>query len=354
MRIGMCGLNALYWPVTAGNYLFGKPGVEFVAAATLGISETVIQDSLGQLPAAYADRYHLCLYEQAEEMIEREKLDTIILISPHSQHADWVERLAPLGVDMYIPKTFATTRGDAERIAAAEKRNGIRIAVGPSARFLPQMEAVRQALDAGLIGEPFSLRICHHHGTIDGFHRNDWYRDPKEGGPELSLGWYGIDLAMHLMRDDVKGVYARYGNYTTPDSPFMDCGRIVMEMERGGTAAFDMYFCNRMSYPAWQLEIVGPKGVISIHRTGEDPSKAVVSFDGAAGYTVLPVPQAAPHWEMFWVDELVQSQELSLSAEYARRVTLVSLAARESACTGGMLSLPVKENDLHPATNRIS
>ena len=55
-----------------------------------------------------------------------------------------------------------------------------------------------------------------------------------EGGPELSLGWYGIDSAFHLMEDKVKTVYAQYGNFTSPDSPFMDCGRIEMRMAQGG------------------------------------------------------------------------------------------------------------------------
>jgi predicted dehydrogenase len=339
MRIGIAGLNALYWPVAAGNYLSKKNDVQFLAAATLGENEMTIEESLGLSPAKYADQYGLKLYDQAEEMVEREKLDTLILVARHSQHADWVERLAKHGANIYIPKTFTTTAEDATRIVEAEKRTGIRVAVGPSARFLPQLAAVKRALDEGLIGEPFSLRICHHHGTIDVFHPHDWYRDPQEGGPELSLGWYGIDLALHFFGDTVKSVYARYGNFTSPDSPFMDCGRIIMEMKRSGVASFDMYFCNRMNYPSWQLEIVGPKGVISIHRAEETSTRTVVSLDSPGGSHELPVPQDSPHWEMFWVDELAQGRALSLTAEYARMVTLISLAARESAQKGKAVTL---------------
>jgi predicted dehydrogenase len=339
MRIGIAGLNGLYWPVAMGNVLASKPGVQFLAAATLGENEADIKANLGLSPAEYAVKYKLKLYDQAEDMVKNEQLDTLVLVTRHSQHADWVERLAKLGVNIFLPKTFVTTLEDAGRIVQAEKQYGIRIAVGPSARFLPPMLAIKRALEAGLIGTPFSLRICHHHGTIDGFNQNDWYRDPKEGGPELSLGWYGIDLALHLMGDQVRAVFANYGNYTTPDSPFMDCGRIVLEMERGGAASFDMYFCNRINYPSWQLEIVGPKGVISIHRTGGNAAKTVVSLESAAGYQELPLPEATPPWEMFWVDEFVQGRELSVTAEYARQVTLISLAARDSARTGRVVAL---------------
>jgi predicted dehydrogenase len=344
MRIGIAGLNGLYWPMSIGNGLSGKPGVEFLAAATLGESGTAIKESLGLSPAEYVAKYNLRLYDQAEDMVKSEKLDTVAIVTRHTAHADWVERLAKLGVNIYLPKTFATTLADAGRIVEAEKQNRIRIAVGPSARYLPAMVSVKQALEMGLIGQPFALRICHHHGTIDGFHANDWYRDPQEGGPELSLAWYGIDLVQHLMGDKVKTVFAKYGNYTTPDSPFMDCGRIVMEMVGGGVASFDMYFCNRVAYPSWQLEVVGPKGVISLHRTEGESARTVVSLDGVDGYQLLPVPQETPHWEMFWVDELLQGKNLSVTAEYAQQVTLISLAARDSARRGEVVALPVKEN----------
>jgi predicted dehydrogenase len=251
----------------------------------------------------------------------------------------WAERMAKLGVDLFIPKTFATTLADAERIVQAGRRHGVQIAVGPSARYLPPMLAAQEAIAQGSIGEPFAVRICHHHGTIDVFGEGDWYRDPQEGGPELSLGWYGIDLVLHLMQDTVQTVFAVYGNYTSPDSPFMDCGRIVMGMGRGGVASFDMYFCNRVPYPSWQLEIVGPKGVISVHRTEDSSSGTVVSLDGSEGYRTLPLPAQTPDWETFWIDDLLAGREPALTAEVAKRITQISLAARDSAETGRPVAL---------------
>ena len=334
MRIGIAGLNALYWPMSAGNFLARRPDVSFLAAATLGESPDVIKASLGLTPQEYADRYHIKLYEQAEEMIREEALDTVMIVSPHSEHATWVEKLAGMGVNLYIPKTFVTTLEEADRILRVQERTGIKIAVGPSARYLPPMVAIRRALAEGKIGDPFALRICHHHGSIDVFHPQDWYRNPKEGGPELSLGWYGIDLTLQLMGDAVSRVTAQYGTFTSPDSAFMDCGRILMEMRQGGLASFDMYFCNRFNYPSWQVEIVGPKGILSLHRGQGDPYQALAGWDSGDGYQILPIPDDSPNWEMFWVDEFIAGRESSLNAEYARLVTQISLTARFSASSG--------------------
>jgi predicted dehydrogenase len=339
MRVGMAGLAALYWPLAIGKGLQGREGVQFAGAATLGVDGATIQALLGISPTDYATRFGLNLYADAETMIAAEELDTVVLITRHSQHAAWAERLAALGVNLFIPKTFATTLADAHRIAETERRYGVTIAVGPSARFLPPFMAVKQALDQGRIGQPFALRLCHHHGVIDVFHPQDWYRDPNEGGPELSLGWYGVDLILHLMGQPVKTVYAQYGNFTSPDSSFMDCGRIELRLAQGGMASFDMYFCNRFVYPAWQLELVGTKGVLSLHRVEGEPSKSVVSLENAAGYERLPAPAETPGWELFWVDDLLNNRRPALSAKMAQTITAITLAARQSAAQGQVVAI---------------
>jgi 1,5-anhydro-D-fructose reductase (1,5-anhydro-D-mannitol-forming) len=348
MKVGMAGLAALYWPMTLGKGLQARPEVAFVAAATLGVSDDAIQQTLGITPAAYAERFNVKLYESAEEMITAEGLDTVVLITRHTEHAAWVERLATLGVRLFIPKTFATTLADAQRIAQVQEQLGTTIAVGPSARFLPPFVAVKQALDEGRIGQPFALRLCHHHGTIDAFQPHDWYRDPAEGGPELSLGWYGIDLILHLMGQSVESVYAQYGNYTSPASPFMDCGRIELRLAGGALAAFDMYFCNRFAYPAWQLEILGPHGAISLHRT-VGGTQTVVGVDSAAGYEPLPLPAQTPNWELFWVDDFLLGRPPAIDAVQAALITRISLAARAAAQRGQAVWLAGRDRMGTPA-----
>ncbi len=339
MRVGMVGLAALYWPLAMGNGLQNRDGVQFLSAATLGVSDAAIEATLGMTPAAYAERFQVKLYTDATEMVASEQLDTVVIIARHTEHAMWAERMAALGVNIFIPKTFTTTSEDAERVVQAQKRYGVQIAVGPSPRFLPPMMAAKQAIAQNRIGKPFAVRICHHHGVIDVFNQQDWYRDPAEGGPELSLGWYGIDLALYLLADQAKTVFAQYGNFTSPDSPFMDCGRIELRMVGGSMAAFDMYFCNRFAYPSWQLEIVGPQGVVSIHRVEGDARKTVVSLDSTTGYELLPLPDQTPGWEMFWVDDFLNGRAPALSAATAKEITEIALAARDSAQQGRVVSL---------------
>lgn len=339
MRVGMVGITSRYWPVAIARGLKAAKGVKLLAAATLGSPSKAVREHLGMTAEEYADKFGLRLYSDAEEMITVEKIDTVVLNVRHSKHAEWAERLAGLGVDIYIPKPFATTLSDAERIVEAAERRGVNIACGPSDRFQPAVLAAKRALDRGLIGEPFSVRMAHHHGTIETFGRNDWYRDRKEGGPELSLGWYVIDLAMHLTGSKAASVFADYRNYAAADSPFMDCGKMMLRMTNRAMVSCDMYFCNRFPFPVWELEIVGPRGAVKVEPEKGSPGRLAAALYTSRGVKALPPPRRVPDREVAWVEGFQKGAPAVVPAETSLEITRASLAARDSARSGRAVSL---------------
>jgi hypothetical protein len=54
---------------------------------------------------------------------------------------------------------------------------------------------------------------------------------------------------------------------------------------------------------------------------------------------MLPVPEQTVGWETFWIDDLLAGRVPALTAEVAKRITRISLAARESAQTGHPVAL---------------
>jgi UDP-N-acetylglucosamine 3-dehydrogenase len=332
--IGLVGITALYWPLAMAQGLQKHPSGRLRAFCTLGDSTPEIQHHLGLTPNAFATKFDLKQYAGWEEMLAREKLQALIICTRHTEHAAMVERLAPYGIDLYVLKSFATTLEDCRRIVAAGRKYRIKIAVGPSGRFIPALAAAKQALPR--IGAPFSMRLCHHHGVIDVFQPRDWYRDPAEGGPELSLAWYIIDLIRHFMGQPVERVAAEYGNFNSPRSPYMDCGKLLLRFKDGAQASADMYFCNRVPYPSWEMEIMGPRGVITVRESGPELSAGIRT---SRGYQPLAVHRCLPSWELFWVDEFRRKRKPSINAEEAAEITRLSLAARQAAHTGKWVSL---------------
>jgi predicted dehydrogenase len=344
LRVGMAGIAALYWPVAIAEGIQTRRDATLVSFATLGVSPSVVRSHLGMEPADYARQYGLRQYDDLDEMLRAEELDAVALCSRHTEHAQWVQHIARHGKDIFIAKTFTTTMADARRICEAANRYGIRIAVGPSARYLPWFAAARRILDSGRIGTPFSIRISHHHGTIDVFDRGDFYRDAAEGGPELSLGWYLVDLVLCFMQRPVTRVSAIYGNFTSPDSPFMDCGTMSLELAGGAMASCEMYFCNRFGFPRWEMEIVGDNGAILIRQAPDAPSETSVIVTTAAGRRQAPFPTRTRHWELFWIDDFRAGRAPSLSAAHAREITRICLAARVSAHTKRTVTLAARSN----------
>jgi predicted dehydrogenase len=114
---------------------------------------------------------------------------------------------------------------------------------------------------------------------------------------------------------------------------------MTLQMAQGGSAAFDMLFCNRFAYPSWQLEVVGTEGVIAIQRSAPDSNGAVVTLHNREGTHPLPLPQQTPGWEHFWIEEFLNGSELSLDARDALEITRLSLAARHSAQSGQVVKL---------------
>src|SRR5205823_14861867 len=60
-------------------------------------------------------------------------------------------------------------------------------------RFDGALREAHRLVREGAVGEPVMVRALHQHGSIDAFGPDDWYRQPGEGGPELSLMWYAAD-----------------------------------------------------------------------------------------------------------------------------------------------------------------
>jgi predicted dehydrogenase len=123
-----------------------------------------------------------------------------------------------------------------------------------------------------------------------------------------------------------------YNNYNSPSSPFMDFGKLVFEM-KNGTASCDMYFCNDFAYPSWELEVTGPKGVITVRQSGNKPGDSALTLYSKKGMKFLPVPKRVPDWEAFWVNDFRKKRTPAVTAQDALEITQLSLLARESART---------------------
>ena len=144
--------------------------------------------------------------------------DLAILCPATARHAEVAEKVAAEGVDILLEKPFAASLADADRILAAVKKAGVRLAVNWPLRWSASHATTKQLLDEGVIGQVVEV---HHYGGNRGplYHRADkvvvsdeevrrekpnswWYKEAAGGGSLLDYLGYGATLGTWYMNGE--------------------------------------------------------------------------------------------------------------------------------------------------------
>jgi predicted dehydrogenase len=141
--------------------------------------------------------------------------DMAILCAATADHADYVERLAPHGVHVFVEKPFAASTADARRMIAAMHGTGKQMAINWPLRWVESHVTAKRLIDEGMIGE---LREVHFYDGNRGplWHLADkvevsaeeverqkpeswWYKKASGGGSLLDYMGYGATLGTWYM-----------------------------------------------------------------------------------------------------------------------------------------------------------
>ncbi len=122
-------------------------------------------------------------------------VDGVVLATPHSTHADQIERAAAEGTHVFVEKPLTLTAEDARRAIDATQRAGVTLQVGFNRRRHPAVRRIKAMIDDGELGT--LLQIEGFHSAAGGF-RPDlpaWRSDPAEcpAGGMTPLGVHTID-----------------------------------------------------------------------------------------------------------------------------------------------------------------
>ncbi|HOV65064.1 MAG TPA: Gfo/Idh/MocA family oxidoreductase, partial [Spirochaetia bacterium] len=148
------------------------------------------------------------IYTDYRKCIEETKPDLVILCPPTSQHAEWVERVAPYGVNVLLEKPFAASLAEADRIIAAMKDRYLAVN-WPLAWYPPHVTAKR-LIDEGRIGKVIEVhfydgnrgplwhladKVETTQEIVNAEKPNSWfYKKSQGGGSLLDYLGYGVTL----------------------------------------------------------------------------------------------------------------------------------------------------------------
>ena len=144
--------------------------------------------------------------------------DLAILCPATARHAEVVEEVAALGVDILLEKPFAASLADADRILAAIAKAGTRLAVNWPLRWYPSHITTKRLIDEGAIGDVLEVHFYDgNRGPL--YHRADkvvvsdeevrrekptswWYKKASGGGSLLDYLGYGATLGAWFLNGE--------------------------------------------------------------------------------------------------------------------------------------------------------
>jgi predicted dehydrogenase len=127
-------------------------------------------------------------------------IEGVILTVPNEQHLPMAELVAKARKHVYTEKPIASTLADGLQIAELERKYGITVTVGHSARLMGGIRKIRAAIDKGELGRVAFLEANFSNNRALELTPNTWrwYKDRAPGGPLSQLAIHMFDVLHYL------------------------------------------------------------------------------------------------------------------------------------------------------------
>ena len=244
--------------------------------------------------AADAERFSTRAFGSAEELCASPDVDAVFITSPDAVHLRDAELAFARGKAVLCEKPLTGNSADADAMLAAALRAGLLFGVAHHYRWAASVQAMREQVAGGLIGEPRTAHAEFNYAAQ--FSKRTWITDPAlaAGGPIGDVGVHCLDTLRFILGD---AAVHSVSTAATQDELSGDVeASAVLQLEMSGNVLGSVSVSARAAYRT-AVAVVGSEGVLVAengmtvdqpvtveHRRG---GKAVSSrsFDNADAYT---------------------------------------------------------------------
>ena len=138
-------------------------------------------------------------YTDADEMLEKERLDGVMIGTRCSLHTVCAQKVLKKRIPLFLEKPVATTQEDWEQLQKAYREAGSEVVVSFPLRITPMIDRVKDLIDRMEIG-PIQHIAAFNYPTYGGDYYHNWYRDESEtGGLFLQKATHDLDYINHIL-----------------------------------------------------------------------------------------------------------------------------------------------------------
>lgn len=291
-----------------------------------------------------------------EDVIADDRVDAIIIGTPHPQHVRWGIAAIQAGKHVLMQKPLCGDMDEANAFVAAVERTDRTVQCMP--HYGNHIYTLRQLCQDGAIGKVSGARARTSHGgpeiyyaeIRDIFGEKDddlWFFDSNRAsvGALFDMGVYAVSHIVGVL-GSVRRVTGFVSTFDKP-TDLEDVATLVLEMANGGIATAETGWCD----PArtWEMSIHGTAGKFTTPgRDGEMVTKWTPT-----SYTREHAPVAAEAIECsvgvgglheHFLDCIRKGVQPPLeNAHTARHITEILLAGLESSASGKAVTLTTSE-----------
>ena len=262
------------------------------------------------------------VYDDAEELLEREQIDFVDVITDVDTHPHFVELAAERKLPVVCQKPMAATLAQAEKMVAQTRSAGVAFAIHENWRWQRPIRELKSALDSGVIGRVFRSRIDYCN-SFPVFENQPFLKELKQF-ILTDIGSHILDVARFLF-GEARTLYCQTERVHR-DIQGEDVATVVMRMQSGATATCNMSYASRVEhdrFPETFVFVEGERGSIEL---GPDYWLRVTTSEGTMARRCPP-----PYFA--WADARYALVHSSIVA--CNRNLLHSLQNRQPAETSG-------------------
>lgn len=346
LRIGVVGTSS-HVANTHLTYLASYPRAELAAVCGRNADRTAATAARFGIPVGYTD---------FADMLDRGKLDAVVIGSPDDLHSSMALAALDHGLHVLCEKPLARTTAEAQAMYCRAEDAGVKHMTNFSWRWLPAQRYARALIDQGWIGKPFDCTIVFR----GGYGRDSayaWRFDTLRGDGVLGdLGSHAFDLArwyvgeIRRVATTARAFIARDTVGTERAESASDSALTLVDFLNGAHGVVVVSAVSHLGEREMEqrIRIHGERGTLEVDYT--KPGSAIRYAGATDGeFQTLRIPEqfagSRPEdpfavfeelsvGDRFFVDAILDDLPISPSFEDGVEVQRVLDAAREAGRTG--------------------
>lgn len=211
-----------------------------------------------------ANKYSVPYYTDMDEMMMKESIDVVSVLTESGFHAKHVINLAKYGKHIIVEKPMALKLDDADKMIQACSDNHCKLFVIKQNRFNVPVVKLKEAIDNQRFGKLVLGTIRVRWSRNQEYYDQAWWRGrwDMDGGVLTNQASHHVDLLEYMM-GDIESVFAK-SSTALVDIEAEDTAVVVLKFKNGALGVIEATTAVRPKDLEGSISILGEKGTVEI------------------------------------------------------------------------------------------